>query len=157
MESKLPAILVLSVAVLLIFGCAGQQQQPPASNSNSPNPGSAAGATQPSLVGTKFSDWKYYPMAFQIAPGPISADNQAALNVFSVQQTPQADGSILVRVTDNAEGTQSNFTLQSGEILYFADGNPNDDVGNESDVTLVDDHFVVVDSSGNIVEMLSTP
>ncbi len=159
MKNKLGLISVLLVAALLIFGCTSQQQPPQAQNNSSAlqpagNPGAGA---PPSLVGTKFSDWKYYSMANQIAPGPISSSTQAALNIFSVQQTQQADGSILVMVTDNVEGKVSNFTVAKGEILYFSDGNPGDDVGNESDKTLIDDHFVLVDGNNTIVEMLSTP
>ncbi len=169
MESKLALISILLVAAALLFGCTSQQQASapasqgyaPSMQSNTapaqPNTSAGTGAKPPSLVGTKFSDWKYYSMAHSIAPGPISADAQAALNIFTVAQAPQADGSILVTVKDNADGTINNFTVAPGETLYFSDGTPADDVGNESDSTLIDDHFVLVDSNNTIVQVLSTP
>ena len=165
MDIKFAAIPVLLVAAVLLFGCTSQppvsQYGAPFAQPNGsaaqPGIGSGAGAKPPGPVGTSFSDWKYYSMAFQIAPGPISPDNQAALNVFTVQQAQQAGGSVLVTVKDNGDGTVVNFTVAPGETLYFSDGNPADDVGNESDSVLVDDHFVLVDANNTIVEMLSTP
>lgn len=147
---KTLSVLSVLVLALLLFGCASQQAP-----NQAPGPGPAG--APPSIVGTKFSDWRYYPMAFQIAPGPISAANQAALNVFVVNQTAQADGSVLVTVTDNQDKDVNNLTIQKGQTLYFSDGNPNDDVGNESDSTLMDDHFVVVDGSGIITQALDAP
>ena len=137
-----------------------QQQAAMSPQNNAPpmQPNGSAGMPKPpNLVGTKFSDWRYYSMANPIAPGNISADAQAALNIFTVQQTQQPDGSLLVTVKDNPDGTVSNFTVTTGETLYFADGNPADDIGTESDSSLIDDHFVLVDSNGMIVQMLSTP
>ncbi len=119
--------------------------------------GSTGMKTPPSIVGTKFSEWKYYPMANQIAPGPISAAAQTAMNVFTVNQSQQADGSLRVMVKDNEDKVVSNFTVKTGQTLYFSDGFAGDDVGNESDSTLIDDHFVLVDGNNTIVEALSTP
>lgn len=142
-------LIISTLMVVLLFGCAGQQ--PPVQNSTGPAGG------PPSLVGTKFSDWHYYSMAQKIAPGTITPDIQAALNVFSINQTQQSDGTLLVTVLDNQDATTNNFTLTTGETLYFSDGNPSDDVSNQSDGTLMDDHFVLVDSNGTIVQMLTTP
>ena len=147
-------IVFTLVTVILFFGCTGQQPN----SKNTTNTSAGINKTaQSNLAGTKFSDWKYYQMANKIAPGTISPDVQAALNIFTVQQTQQADGTLLVVVNDNQDNSTSNFTVKSGESLYFSDGNPNDDVGTEKDSMLVDDHFVLVDANGNIVEILSTP
>lgn len=181
MKNKLTIISVLLVAVVLLFGCTGQQQtqtptpqnvQPnvptmgnstpvaptaPSMQNGTANASSGTHPAPPSLVGTNFSQWRYYPMAFQIAPGNISASAQTALNIFTVNQTQEANGTILVMVTDNVEKVTNTFTVNQGEILYFSDGTPADDVGNESDSTLIDDHFVLVDSNNTIVQMLDTP
>ena len=79
------------------------------------------------------------------------------MNVFTVTQAPQADGTTMVVVKDNSDGTVNNFVVGAGQTLYFSDGNPADDVGNESDATLIDDHFVLVDSNGTIVRCSTRP
>ncbi len=153
-------IFALMAISLLVLGCTSTQQSLSAqntTNSMQSNSSPGAGAKAPSLIGSKFTDWKYYPMANPIAPGPISAKAQAALNVFTVGQAQQPDGSLLVTVTDNADNTVSNFTVKAGETLYFSDGYAGDDVANEKDTTLVDDHFVLVDGNNTIVGVLDTP
>ena len=153
-------VAVLVAAALLVLGCAGSSGNQPTAQAPSGNVQNPAGVPPQGgsgLAGTKFSDWKYYPMAMKIAPGTISSGTQAALNVFSVRQSQQSDGSLLVTVTDSQDGTTNSFTLASGESLYFADGNPADDVGTQSDAALMDDHFVVVDSGGNIAQAYAAP
>ncbi len=157
MKGSIAAVLLMG---LLLFGCTGNSGN---SGYSAPNGGiaSASGASGgpggQNLIGTKFSDWKYYPMAMQIAPGQVNASAQAALNVFSVQQTQQQDGSLLVAVADNQDGGTYNFTLSGSQTLYFSDGNPGDDLANTSDGALFDDHFVVVDSNGDIVQAVTAP
>ncbi len=150
-------ILALAIFSILLFGCAGQAQ-PQSPNGTSQNGSHLAGPPGgQSIVGTRFSDWRYYQMANQVAPGQVSAAAQAALNVFTVQQAPQSDGSLIVTVVDNQDGTTNNFTLASGQALFFADGNPSDDMANQSDGALLDDHFVVVDGNGTIVQAYTAP
>lgn len=154
MKGLIAAVLVMG---LLLSGCTGSQGAAQGGGGVAAAGGSPKAPAGQSLVGTKFSDWRYYSMAMQIAPGQIDAPTQAALNVFSVQQAPQQDGTLLVTVIDSQDGTASNFTLASGQALYFSDGNPGDDLGNTSDGALLDDHFVVVGSDGNIVQAVTAP
>ncbi len=155
MKGFIAAVLVVG---LLLFGCTGGQGAAQGGGGGvAAAGGSPRGPAGQSIVGTKFSDWRYYSMAMPIAPGQIDAQTQSALNVFSVKQTAQQDGTLLVTVVDNQDGTTSNFTLSSGQTLYFSDGNPSDDLANTSDGALLDDHFVVVGSDGNIVQAVTAP
>ena len=106
------------------------------------------------MKGQKFSDSKLFNQAVQIYPGAISESAKATMSGWTLKTKTLADGTIqadLVPVGSEAtEGdTAHTFVLKTGDKLYFADINPNDD-GPTEDSNTHDDMGIVVDANGII-------
>jgi hypothetical protein len=106
--------------------------------------------TSQSDTGVRFVDTPGYSNSFQIYPGALSAEAQAALTGFTLSSAPQSDGSTLVSLAAQVSGYQTQqFSVKPGETLYFIEMNSGDDsTANKADLNPADDRGVVVDSSG---------
>ncbi len=139
-------IIIPALAVLALIGAGcygpspagtGQQAAAPASN--------------------KFADQPYYKNAYLISSDPLSADAKAALSGFKMTKTAQPDGTTRIILEANKPGYQSQqYDLKPGEQLYFVEQNlTDDDPVKDTDNYTQDDHAVVVDAAGNVVQGLS--
>ena len=148
------AILIAVLAAFLLFGCAGYGagQQAPAGGASAPN-----GAGQPSLnpntgatAGVAFSGSQYAATAVEVYPGTTSGSSSAEVQGFDMAPSPQADGSVMITMTEKAGGQTLKATVPKGGKLYFNDANPGDDATGQ-DKFLQDDKLIAVDSNGYIV------
>ena len=69
----------------------------------------------------------------------------------SMSTAPQADGSVVVTMTEKAGGQKLQATVPQGGKVYFNDANPGDDTGGQ-DKYLQDDKLIVVDKGGYIIQ-----
>ena len=133
---------------------------------NSYNP-SAAQNLQTTLIATptltptaaatvsaqKFQDSEMRQYAYQLYPGPISAQTKEAMAGFEMQTQMLADGTAQINLTStNPEYKDQQYLIKPGETLYFIEMNSGDDSADENtDRNLADDTAVVVDAQGNMV------
>ena len=114
----------------------------------------AKGRGAPIILG-KGANLKTSPIfkyAYQIAPGDLSTDTKQALVGWNIKTQNQNDGSILVTLTPkDSEDQNQQYTVKSGETLYFIEQTPIDDkAGQDKDLNYRDDYGIIVDSSGII-------
>lgn len=123
------------------------------------NNSQSAGGSQPARTpptpltkGTVFSDSPIFKYAHQIAPGMLSDDAKTALNGFTMTQTTDAGGSLVVTLTPKESDDQKQeYSLKSGEKLYFVEMTTGDDqIDSATDNNLRDDYGVIVDSNGSV-------
>lgn len=99
----------------------------------------------------KFTDSNLASIAYQIFPGPMSAETVKAIAGFNIKTTPNADATTLISLTStNPEYKDQQYTVKPGEILYFIEKNPGDDSENK-DKFMADDTAVLVDANGFII------
>lgn len=150
-------VIVLVAAALMLYGCAQQAAtgtQPPAGSNQqpaSPAPAPGQGAA-PSSSAVKFSDMPVAAAAVQIAPGTLSDAAKAALSGFTMDSVQQADGSLLVTLTETQRGMSNQITLKPGQALYFIETSYGDDPLPNGETSLGDDGYVVVDQNGYVVQ-----
>ena len=104
-------------------------------------------------VTQKFVDSDLAQYAYQIFPGPLSDQTKKMTAGFTIKNQSQPDGSTIVSLTStNPEYKNQQYTVKSGQSLYFIEKFGGDDNSTEDkDANLKDDTAVLVDSSGNIV------
>ena len=144
-------ILILLVVILLV---AGGGYLVTKSYGQSPNPAPSATTVTTTNSRVKFDSSPASKFAYQIFPGPISAEAKTALAGFMLDTKTQSDGSSLITMTStNTEYKNQTYTVKPAEILYFIEKNPKDDSESENaEKFLADDTAVVVDADGYIVQ-----
>jgi nitrogen fixation-related uncharacterized protein len=111
--------------------------QSPVQNNNSP---------------VKFSDSQYANSAYLISIDSYDSRTQQALSGFDVNKTTLADGTLHVVLTaKSAEYQTQTYDVKPGQKLYFIEKSLGDD-SSGSDRFLGDDHSILVDASGYIVQ-----
>jgi hypothetical protein len=100
----------------------------------------------------KLADTPYANSAYLISSDTLSPEAQQAISGFSINKQTNSDGTTTINlIALNPEYQNQSYTLQSGQSLYFIETSWGDD-GNGSETFLGDDHAVVVDSNGYIVQ-----
>ncbi len=101
---------------------------------------------------TKLADSPYANYAYLISGDSLSSAAQTALTGFSLSHKTLSNGDVEYTLTAQIPGYQNQtYTLSSGEKLYFIELTTRDDVGG-SDRLLGDDHAIIVDANGYIVQ-----
>jgi len=92
------------------------------------------------------------PFAYQIAPGPVPDTSKQKLTGFSIASTVNADGSTTVTLTPkNSEDQNQQYTVKPGQILYFIEQTPADDIqDSDTDLNYRDDYGIITDANGII-------
>lgn len=123
--------------------------------------GGSSSSTASTNTCRRLQDTQYWPVSFQIAPmpSPESARAQQALDGFTVNETPNADGTITVDIERTGQSdNETNETPDQDDIkvdtskqmLYFLEGEMGDDaVG--IDTHLNDEAVVLTDLNGCII------
>lgn len=99
--------------------------------------------------GDNLFDSPLYKFAYQIVPGDLSASSERALYGWNIKQEKQLDNSILVTLTPKDSDDQNQqYTVKTGNTLYFIEQTPADDKSGNVDKNLRDDYGVIVDGNG---------
>jgi len=141
------AIVTALIAAFLVFGCTGYGQGATASPQ-----GAAAGSTPPASTGsggTLFASSQYAQTAVMAYPGSTNGSSSAEVQGFDMAISPQADGSVIITMTEKVGGQTLKATVPKGGKLYFNDANPGDDATGQ-DKFLQDDKLIVVDANGYV-------
>jgi len=125
-----------------------QSSMPPAG----PNAKRRGGAPIILSKGDNLKTSPLFKFAYQIAPGSVSTDAQKALVGWKIATTKAADGSITVTLKPSDSDDQSQqYTIKSGNILYFIEQTPVDDKADQDkDLNYRDDYGIITDASGVI-------
>lgn len=125
---------------------------PTDNGANAPQANTSNIPTNPEAGRTKLSDSRDANNAYLISGDTLDAATQRAISGFSIQKTPNADGTTTISLTSsNPEYQNQSYTLQSGEQLYFIERSLGDDSNNEEGA-LGDDSAIIVDAQGYIVQ-----
>ncbi|MDE1851306.1 MAG: hypothetical protein KGH69_01280 [Candidatus Micrarchaeota archaeon] len=97
-----------------------------------------------------FNDTPYARSSYLAYPGIPSQQARAAMAGFGISATQLANGSAEVTMTFNQTGANDTVVIAPGYKIYFVEGTLSDD-SFDTDSSLGDDAFVMVDSSGYVV------
>lgn len=117
-----------------------------ASASASP-PGSASPAA---ATGPPLKSEPYASFAYQVWPGPRSADARLAMAGFTLTVTRQANGITVHAIQDGQEMTGASHFYPGGAKVYVIDSNLGDEAGS-IDYALADDGLVVTNAQGQVL------
>ena len=143
-------LLILPLVTLAVAGC-----QLGATNSSynySPNPTSTTGdlSATTTMTTQKFSDSADYQSAYLISGASLDSSAQQALTGFNLSKQTLPNGSIQINLKAVESGYQDQqYTLQSGQQLYFVDRTFGDDRNSEGNQG--DDYGIIVDAQGFVV------
>ena len=114
-------------------------------------PGGNFGGSTVNAVGTPFSSFQYASSAYLISGNAtLSASGKIATGDFNLAAAQLDNGSTEYSIKFDEIGTVYNVTIAHGDKLYFVDTNLADDTPG-SDMSLGDDGYAVVNSTGCIV------
>jgi hypothetical protein len=137
------SLIALLIIALIIIGFVIFSNKPPVTSNTI-----ASGNTNE----TKLSDSPYANYAYLISTTPLSSDAQQAISGFSINEQTNSDGTTTLNlIALNPEYQNQSYTLKSGQSLYFIERSLGDD-GNGAENFLGDDHAIIVDSNGYIVQ-----
>lgn len=115
------------------------------------SPSSSTSTSTHQKLGPALATTQYAPYAYQLYPGPQSAQARSATAGFQIKVT---SGPTTITVTVSgagvAKGTQT-LTYPTGDKVYFIEASFGDDSTN-AEYNLGDDGLVVTNASGRIVE-----
>ncbi len=115
----------------------------------------AAQAPKPMMLakGAKLADSPISKFAYKIAPGDVSSETKTVMAGFGMMTAkPAADGSVVVTLTPkDSEDQNQQYTVKTGESLYFIEQTPLDDKADQDkDFNYRDDYGVIVDQNGMV-------
>lgn len=120
---------------------------PPAAASPSPS-ATASGSASPAATGPLLSSQPYAAYAYQVWPGPLTADARLAMAGFTVTVTRRANGITVHAVVD---GQTTGASFQGGAKVYVVDSSLGDE-GGSVDYNLGDDGLVVTNAQGQVLQ-----
>jgi hypothetical protein len=89
--------------------------------------------------------------AYQVWPGPLSADGKLALTGFSLTVTRQSGGITVKAIQDGTPMTSVSHFYAGGAQVYVLDSNLGDDAGGNVDYDESDDGLVVTNARGQVL------
>jgi hypothetical protein len=113
-------------------------------------PSSPAAAPSPAAAGPLLSGEPYASFAYQVWPGPLSADGKAALAGFDLKVTRQGSGIAVRAVQDGHKMTSVSHFYPDGAKVYILDSNLGDE-GGSIDYNVTDDGVVVTNTRGEVL------
>jgi hypothetical protein len=137
------AVLSLTGIAGVLLGVLGWDQRgldmvpppPPASASSSPAAGASPSPTAtPSAsgaAGPQLSSMPYASFAFQVWPGPVSADGKRALSGWTLSVTRQAGGITVKATLDGQSMSAVSHFYPSGARVYILDSGLSTYVGDK--------------------------
>jgi hypothetical protein len=125
-----------------------------ASPAPTPAPTASASATTPSpaaAAGPLLRTQPYASYAYQVWPGPLSADGKLALTGFSLTVTSQSGGITVKAIQDGTPMTSVSHFYAGGAKVYVLDSNLGDDGGGNVDYDESDDGLIVTNAQGQVL------
>jgi len=117
-----------------------------------PAAGGQAQSAKPAALarGMKLADSSLAQYAHKIVPEDTSGSSQYVPVGFAVTTKKNADGTTKVNLTPKDSDDQSQeYTLKSGEMLYFMEMTTGDDkADSDRDLNYRDDYGIITDSDG---------
>ncbi len=145
------AFALLALALVFVFGNKGNvASQGTALNTNSSSAQQANGSAGQSSNMTLFSTTQYAAYSYQIYPGPISQQAQAALAGFNMTSGIGQNGTAILNITLIGTSQYQLLTVKPNYKLYIVETSFGDD-SYHFDSSLGDDGFVMVDPNGYVV------
>lgn len=105
----------------------------------------------PANRGSQFATWQYQKDSFQIYPGSVSSDAQAALAGFDLSVEDQGTQVILHLKALSTRYHDAAITVDKANMAYFVETSMRDDP-NGQEQELNDDGVVVVDPQGYLIK-----
>lgn len=142
------------IILLVLSGCGSVSVDNQSSNSpvHSTN-GQRGTPPSSSSAGNRFADQSYYNYSYLISGDALSTKAQQAVSGFQVTKQNMPDGTIQITLKAlNPEYHDQQYTLKTGEQLYFIEMSLGDDPSISEERNLRDDTAVVVDAQGNVVQ-----
>ncbi len=121
-------------------------------NGQLPSPGgSLGGVGSANVIGSEFSSFIYASSTYLISGNAtLSPSGKIATGDFNLTTIPLQNGSTKYSIKFGVSGAIYNVTIGHGDKLYYIDTNLADDMAG-SDISLGDDGYAVVNSTGYIV------
>lgn len=142
------ALIVVALVAALALGGSGSKAAGTTSSVSS------TVTQQTNDSGALFSSQPYFSYAYLIAPGSVSPQSRSALDGYNMTVSQQADGSENVQLSVVGTGRSDAITLTAGQKLYIVETSFGDD-GPNYDGSLADDGFVLVGTTGYVVNTFS--
>jgi hypothetical protein len=122
----------------------------PSVTSSASPPGAPGSASPAATAGPLLSAEPYASFAYQVWPGPLSADARLAMAGFTLTVTRQATGITVRAVQDGQAMTGASRFYAGGAKVYVIDSNLGDEAG-RIDYALADDGLVVTNAQGQVL------
>jgi hypothetical protein len=122
----------------------------PSSPSATPS-GNAASSPAPAAAGPLLSTQPYASYAYQVWPGPLSADGKLALTGFTLTVTRVTGGITVKAIQDGTPMTSASHFYPGGATVYVLDSNLGDDGGGNVDYNETDDGLIVTNTQGQVL------
>ncbi|MDE1861270.1 MAG: hypothetical protein KGH72_06170 [Candidatus Micrarchaeota archaeon] len=159
MDTKLLAgiavIAIIAIAGMVLMSVSNSASGLPASAINGSQQGSLStinrtAAQQPAnSSNVLFAGTQYAAYSYQVYPGNLSQEAQAALSGFNLTSTSLQNGSARVKIALIGTSQYQYLILKPAYKLYIIETSFGDD-GFSMDSSLGDDGFVVVDPNGYV-------
>ena len=111
----------------------------------------ASPSPTPAAAGPQLRTEPYASYAYQVWPGPLSADGKLALTGFSLTVTRQSGGITVKAIQDGTPMTSVSHFYAAGAKVYVLDSNLGDDGGGNVDYDESDDGLVVTNARGQVL------
>lgn len=123
----------------------------PASPSAPAKPSTSPSSPSPAAAGPLLKSQQYASYAYQVWPGPLTADGKLALSGFVLTVTRQATGITVNAIQDGQKMTAASHFYPGGAKVYVLDSNLGDDDGGSVDYDETDDGLVVTNAQGEVL------
>lgn len=132
---------------------------PPTGSASAPAPAAPSGhaSVAPSAVasssptaGPLLSTEPYASFAYQVWPGPLSADGRLAMDGFVLTVTRQASGITVNAIQDGQPMDAASHFYPGGAKVYILDSNLGDE-GGSVDYDLADDGLIVTNAQDRVL------
>lgn len=112
-------------------------------------PSTAASST--AAAGPQLSSRPYASYAYQVWPGPLSADGKLALTGFTLTVTRASGGITVKAIQDGTAMSSVSHFYPGGAKVYVLDSSLGDDGGGNVDYDESDDGLVVTNAQGQVL------
>jgi hypothetical protein len=152
MGSRGIALLSVTGIAGVILAVHGWSQRNTGLIAGQPQPGAAQSASGPpgAAAGPELSSEPYASYAYQVWPGPLSANGKLAMAGFTLTVTRSGDGITVKATNDGAALKSASHFYPGGAKVYIIDSTLGDE-GGHVDYDAGDDGLVVTNSRGQVL------
>jgi hypothetical protein len=118
---------------------------------SSPSAAASGSASPSAAAGPSLSSEPYASYAYQVWPGPLTADGKLAMSGFVLTVTRKANGINVNAVQDGQKMTNASHFYPGGAKVYVLDSNLGDDDGSSVDYDETDDGLIVTNAQDQVL------